>query len=156
MENKLNRKDQLLFGGMSLILTIFTIAYTAFYFFNPTKVFLSSFIGLVLGLPFKILNWIFVLINQFGISNAVATWLGALMQYIAPIAGFFLWLLIFYILAKLTKRLFKTQNIWYTNIIATVFVGLFLISFIVYSFGLTYYPKDSSLFDFGTKTYTNK
>jgi len=152
MKKKLSKKDGLVIGGSSLILAIFTVLYTVFYLYNPTKFFLASFVTLILGLPFKILNVIYALINQIGISNAASTWLASLIQYVAPIFGFFLWSLIFYILAKLTKKYFKTTNIWYTNIVTLVFLGLFLISYIVFSFGLTYYPKDGSLFNFGAQT----
>lgn len=152
MENKLSKKDGLIIGGTSLVLTIFTVLYTVYYLYNPARFFLTSFIGLVLGLPFKILNIVYALINQIGISNATSTWLASLIQYVAPIFGFFLWCLIFYVLAKLTKKFFKTTSIWYTNIVALVFLGLFLISYIIFSFGLTYYPKDGSLFNFGVPT----
>ena len=146
---KLTKGDKILISVFSLVLAVFTFLYSIAYIYNPTKTGISSIIvGGILQLPTLIISLPLYLFGMIGggITEGTALGIGIILEFQSPIAAFILWFFVFYLLAKLTKKTFSTKGVFLTNIMATMFMCVFLISLVFYTRGLTDYHKHSFLF----------
>lgn len=151
LPSKLNRSEKLVIFILSVIFGICTYYYSIGWFFNSEITgFFYSLINFILGLPVAIVSFpIYELLSFVKVEEGTGLGVGILLALSSPVYSFVFWFIVFYCVARLSKKYINSpQSLLKTTSVPVLFTLIFVMGLLSYNPTLVKFHKTSGDFGF--------